>query len=398
MNELDIERHSSGNNDFENADFETTNFDGMGEEFFINTDRQKHDDVDPPVHNNYDDGDEYPKNFSDNESMDHHHVSHSPVHPNVNTNLYNDNSNQFREPQRSYVSPEEELQEKKQLLYQFERLDKKGIPVKKFNLNSDLNEMKWEYDRIKNQIDSEKANANYKKGLIVFTNIIEILNSKFDPFDIKLDGWSESVNDDIEEYDDVFEELHDKYRGKVKIAPEIKLLGLLAGSGFMYNFQQASLRNSNIPGADEILKSDPELMKQFNKAAANSSSYKQAQKESNPMVSMMGNLLGGGGNGGLGGLMGGLMGGGNQAPAPPPRQPNMQPPNLNVNELLGGHASHGIDINDDEDRVSDIISLSGVDFDDEEKHMNQTSFNPKREALLNKMKNRKKGRGVEIDI
>ena len=56
------------------------------------------------------------------------------------------------------------------------------------------------------------------------------------------------------------------------------------------------------------------------------------------------------------------------------------------------------ELNDD-DRVSDIISLSGVDFDEEEKNMSKSSFNPKREALINKMKNRKKsGRGVVVDL
>ena len=30
---------------------------------------------------------------------------------------------------------------------------------------------------------------------------IEFLNGKFDPFDLKLDGWSESVHDGINDYD-----------------------------------------------------------------------------------------------------------------------------------------------------------------------------------------------------
>lgn len=430
MDEIDIERNAYRDDDFENANFENTKLEGLGEEFFINENRKKsgglsdsdNEQYNNNQQNNFNDFDEYPKNFSDNESekMVSPQMPRSPVHPNINENLYNDEPQQsYREPQREYMSHEEELQQKKQLLYQFERLEKKGIPVRKFNLNSDLNEMKWEYERIKNQRDTDNAIKTYRKGLVVFTNIVEILNSKFDPFDIKLDGWSESVYDDVEEYDDVFEELHDKYRGKVKIAPELRLLGLLAGSGFMFHFQQASLKNSKIPGADEILKSDPELMKQFQKAAANSDSFKNAQQESaasNPMMNMMSGLLGGGG-GGLGGLMGGLMGGGGNRGASEPfsqaaptedsrevRRPNMEPPQLNINELLGGHAKDDVksvdmtELNDD-DRVSDIISLSGVDFDEEEKNMSKSSFNPKREALINKMKNRKKsGKGVVVDL
>ena len=37
----------------------------------------------------------------------------------------------------------------------------------------------------------------------------EFLNSKFDPFDVKLDGWSESIHENINDYDDVFTELYD---------------------------------------------------------------------------------------------------------------------------------------------------------------------------------------------
>jgi hypothetical protein len=138
---------------------------------------------------------------------------------------------------------------------------------------------------------------------------------------------------------------------------------------------------------------------------------------SNPMMNMMSGLLGGGGGGGLGGLMGGLMGGGNNssggmteqfsqaAPAEPKeyKRPGMEPPQLNINDLLGGHSRDDVksvdmtELNDD-DRISDVISLSGVDFDEEEKQMSKSSFNPKREALINKMKNRKKGKGVVVDL
>ena len=43
---------------------------------------------------------------------------------------------------------------------------------------------------------------------------IEFLNNRFDPFDIKLDGWSESIHENLNEYDDVFEELYEKYNSK----------------------------------------------------------------------------------------------------------------------------------------------------------------------------------------
>ena len=65
---------------------------------------------------------------------------------------------------------------------------------------------------------------------------VEFLNGKFDPFNIKLDGWSESMNEGINDYDEIFEELHEKYGGRADIAPEIKLMLMVGGSAFMFHF------------------------------------------------------------------------------------------------------------------------------------------------------------------
>ena len=300
--------------------------------------------------------------------------------PNLN-HFDNSNNNNYNrggsDNDEDYLSPEEEMNRKKDLLHKFERLEKKGLTCKKFTLNSSYKEMKWEYERIKDARDTENSIKFYRKGMIAVTNIIEILNSKFDPFDLRLDGWSESIYDDIDEYDDVFEELHDKYKGKVKVAPEIRLLMMLGGSGFMYHFQQAAFKNSSLPNAEEILKSDPNLMKQFNQAAKN-----KAAESSNPMMSMMGNILGGGGGGGaggLGGLMSGLMGGlgGNNGMANPGmnsgNNTSMTPPDININDLMNNNnMNDNDDIRsvsmteiDNDDRISEVISLSGLDLDDD---------------------------------
>ena len=74
------------------------------------------------------------------------------------------------------------------------------------------------------------------KTLMAFVTAIEFLNNRFDPFDLKLDGWSENVHENVNEYDDIFEELHENINliGK-KLYPEIKLLLTLGGSAFMFH-------------------------------------------------------------------------------------------------------------------------------------------------------------------
>jgi len=97
---------------------------------------------------------------------------------------------------------------------------------------------------------------------------LEFLNNKFDPFDVKLDGWGEQINENIDEYDEIFAELHEKYKSKAKMSPELKLLFQLGGSAMMIHMSN-TLFKSSMPGMDDIMKQNPELMKQFTQAAVN---------------------------------------------------------------------------------------------------------------------------------
>ena len=52
----------------------------------------------------------------------------------------------------------------------------------------------------------------YFNGMCLIQSI-EYANSAWDPFDINLDGWGESINEDLDSYEDLFGELHRKYKG-----------------------------------------------------------------------------------------------------------------------------------------------------------------------------------------
>jgi hypothetical protein len=98
----------------------------------------------------------------------------------------------------------------------------------------------------------------------------EFLNGKFNPFDWQLDGWSESVHENIEDFDEVFEELYDKYKGRGNMPPEAKLMMSLVGSGFMFHMSNSFFRQKmgNMDAGD-IFRNNPDLAKQFAAAAAN---------------------------------------------------------------------------------------------------------------------------------
>jgi hypothetical protein len=100
-------------------------------------------------------------------------------------------------------------------------------------------------------------------------NGLEFLNGRFDPFDIKLDGFSEQVNENITDYDDIFGELYEKYKSKASMSPEIKLLFQLGGSAMMVHMTNTMFKSA-MPGMDDILRQNPDLMRSFQNAAVNS--------------------------------------------------------------------------------------------------------------------------------
>lgn len=203
-------------------------------------------------------------------------------------------------PAPTRMSPEETLREKLKLLRSLEAMEKKGIQLtKKYTMDSPLAEMKGEYETIKADAEKKSSIKFQRQMMLAAVSGLEFLNGRFDPFDLKLDGWSEAVQENVEEYDDVFGELHEKYGGKAKMAPELKLLFMLGGSAAMLHMTNTMFKSA-MPGMDDIMRQNPELMQQFQNAAMNS------MGQQNP---------------GFGQFMGGVMGG-----PPPMTMPPMGSP------------------------------------------------------------------------
>jgi len=168
------------------------------------------------------------------------------------------------------VEQKETLRERFSYLRKLEDLESKGIKLtKRYSMESSLEEMKGEYENI--VAEKEKANNVKFQGKMLMACItgLEFLNSKFDPFDIKLDGWAEQFSENITDYDEIFAELHEKYRNKAKLAPELKLLFQLGGSAIMLHMTNTMFKSS-VPGIDDIMRQNPELMQKFTQAAMNS--------------------------------------------------------------------------------------------------------------------------------
>lgn len=168
------------------------------------------------------------------------------------------------------MTPEELLMEKFKYMRKLEDLEKKGVTIsKKYGMESSLAEMQGEYELIMSE--KERSNSVKFQGKMLMACItgLEFLNNKVDPFDLKLDGWAEQTNENINDYDEIFTELHEKYKSKAKMAPELKLLFQIGGSAIMLHMTNSMFKTA-MPGLDDIMKQNPDLMNHFTQAAVDS--------------------------------------------------------------------------------------------------------------------------------
>ena len=163
---------------------------------------------------------------------------------------------------------EKEKQEKIEFLNKLQRLETKGYPVsKRFTMDNSAEEIKLEYTRLVDARNLEGSLRFQRQMLMGAITGMEWMNDKFDPFDVKLQGWSESVHTNVEDFDEIFEELYDKYKERGKMPPEMRLMMAVAGSGFMCHVSNSFFRQK-MPSMDDVLKSNPMLAKQMAQAAA----------------------------------------------------------------------------------------------------------------------------------
>jgi hypothetical protein len=133
------------------------------------------------------------------------------------------------------------------LLRKLSDLKTKGYKLtKEYDFNSSIEEMEYEYDLLKSFADRRNGIKLYKNTIINFTNLVEFFNDKYDPFGAELSGWSEHMSVEVDTYDDVLEELYEKYKGAGKsLPPEVKLLILIGFSASAFHFTKKHM--SNLP-------------------------------------------------------------------------------------------------------------------------------------------------------
>ena len=152
-----------------------------------------------------------------------------------------------------------------------------------FTMDSPYEEIEDEFEGAledKRKKDSVKLQGWW---FITLVNSLEYANSAFDPFGISLDGWGEKVSEDLPEYEEIFSELHDKYKGG-KLAPEVSLLMRLGFSAAVVGFSNKAL-SSAAPAFGDVIRQSPELMRTFNDATV------KALSQQSPGFAFASNLM-----------------------------------------------------------------------------------------------------------
>lgn len=155
-------------------------------------------------------------------------------------------------PPQTHMSSSERDKEKQKMLLKLYEYQTKGIKLsKRFTPESSYEEVKLEYDMQNKMLSNKSAIAFSRKMLMAAVTGLEYMNGRFDPFNIKLDGWSESVMENIGDYDKIFERLAEKYSGRGEMAPELELMFSLAGSAFMFHLTSSFFKSSGGGGGIE---------------------------------------------------------------------------------------------------------------------------------------------------
>lgn len=332
-------------------------------------------------------------------------------------------------PSEGYTSIDEE---KSDIMFKLQRLLRQGVKgIRVFTPYSDIKDMRSELTRVKTELELERSVKFQRKILMAIVSALEWGNTKFNPFDLELDGWSEQMHDSVQtsnEYDGIFEELYFKYRGKVSTPPEIRLLLMVGGSAMMFHMTK-SMMKSALPNLGDIMKQNPHMMEAMMKGMQQQAhdptpgpppgppTTEPTHQPSSPARSGRREMRGpgldvtniGGGLGGLGGGLGGLgnlgsmlgMGipgmagpsGAHVPPPPPPPHPALNPMATRMGTTKRGPTDVSEMSDAGSDRLSDVVSedLQSLpdDFSDGEdrgvKRISVGSRKPKKQKIAKKV-------------
>lgn len=151
-------------------------------------------------------------------------------------------------------SDDESLQ-KQGVLIELQQLENRGAKLSRaFTMRDSLAEMEFELSRQNSAISASKAVAFMREALQLGISAIEIGNTKLGPF-LSIDGWANSVCQDMRVYDHSLERIYKRYFRKQQLSPVMELGMLLVGSMITWHFKSQFLGQT--PAAPQSMPKRP---------------------------------------------------------------------------------------------------------------------------------------------
>ena len=217
-------------------------------------------------------------------------------------------------PTDSEPMQEEINREKQGYLLELEKLRQQGVQLtKQYTMHDTLEEIQYEYERIKMNQDSINA-VNFMRDVMKLALTgVELANAKLGPV-LHLDGWSKEVTSDMHRYDHCLERLYKKHWRKGSMSPESELLFLLLGSMIMYHFKSKYFGGTTSAAAPAPAARPPPAMPRMPPPTAPAAPSAAGR----PIMRAPSSDAASGGVPGMPGMMPGLGGGGGGGAGMPP--------------------------------------------------------------------------------
>lgn len=161
---------------------------------------------------------------------------------------YKSSSNQEEDYERIRLRKEKKqkrlLQDKYKMLAYLDRMREKGEVVKNCDINSGYGEIRYETTRVRHLRRMKFGKHIFTQVLLDVIRLVEFISTKIEIIDLHLNGWHKNVQYNLEEFDDVIEEIVEKYtQGDEEgtMSPETKLGLLLLLSAVEHSTSNAGM-------------------------------------------------------------------------------------------------------------------------------------------------------------
>jgi hypothetical protein len=187
--------------------------------------------------------------------------------------------------------------QKAELLYKLHKeIEKsKGKWTTKYNMETQLDDIKSEFTRIKAANDNDSTVQLLKEGLVLGVKGIEWANRSYDPLGVDLNGWGESFEYSKNDYTEILGEISEKYFSSKGNWPlEIRFAMMIGFSAVSFAVSKKLANDPEtlanmmqyIPGMSNMLPKRPEKMTTDHISQMQSHQQNQSQSHHQQMPQM----------------------------------------------------------------------------------------------------------------